>query len=168
MWSCMREFEGMAFYNAGRVGGASQPHKHLQQVSLPLGSGPERIPMDPLLAQARYEGTLGIVQELPFVHTLADAKRLFTLAPREAAEATRALYLEMLKAVGRGGEPGPYNLLVTRDWMLLVPRSAEAYESISVNALGFAGSLLVRDERELELVCERGPMAVLREVGVPR
>ncbi len=74
----------------------------------------------------------------------------------------------MLKAVGRGGEPGPYNLLVTRDWMLLVPRSAEAYESISVNALGFAGSLLVRDERELELVCERGPMAVLREVGVPR
>jgi ATP adenylyltransferase len=49
--------------------------------------------------------------------------------------------------------------------MLLVPRSVEHYESISVNALGFAGSLLARDERELELIRERGPLGVLEDVG---
>ncbi|TMH28158.1 MAG: hypothetical protein E6H63_09175 [Betaproteobacteria bacterium] len=58
----------------------------------------------------------------------------------------------------------PYNLLVTRDWMLVVPRRQERYESISVNALGFAGSLFVRDAAELELVRRAGPMNVLRAV----
>jgi ATP adenylyltransferase len=69
--------------------------------------------------------------------------------------------------MGLGREPGPYNLLVTREWMLLVPRSRETYESISVNALGFAGSILVRNEDELALVRTKGPMAVLEHVTRP-
>jgi ATP adenylyltransferase/5',5'''-P-1,P-4-tetraphosphate phosphorylase II len=36
-----------------------------------------------------------------------------------------------------------------------------------VNALGFAGSLLVRDEKELSFVREKGPITVLRNVTVP-
>ena len=49
--------------------------------------------------------------------------------------------------------------------MLFVPRSKEMYESISVNALGFAGSFLARDERELELIRQRGPLGILEDVG---
>jgi ATP adenylyltransferase len=56
--------------------------------------------------------------------------------------------------------------LVTRDWMLLVPRSTERFCGISVNALGFAGALLVRDERQLQLLKECGPMVVLRHLAV--
>jgi len=59
----------------------------------------------------------------------------------------------------------PYNLLATRRWLLLVPRSREHYRSISVNAMGFAGSLFVRDEAELALVEETGPMSLLQEVA---
>jgi sulfate adenylyltransferase (ADP) / ATP adenylyltransferase len=36
MWACLAEFDGLVFYNAGKIAGASQPHKHLQIVSLPL------------------------------------------------------------------------------------------------------------------------------------
>jgi ATP adenylyltransferase len=48
--------------------------------------------------------------------------------------------------------------------MLVVPRAREHYESISVNALGFAGSLFVRNRSELERVRRSGPMNVLRAV----
>ena len=41
LWTCMAEFEALAFYNSGRIAGASQPHKHLQMVPLPLApAGP--------------------------------------------------------------------------------------------------------------------------------
>ena len=73
----------------------------------------------------------------------------------------------MRDKVGLTGTTQPYNLLVTRDWMLLVPRSKEHFDTISVNALGFAGSLLVRNETELETVRERGPFEVLRHVSFP-
>lgn len=59
------------------------------------------------------------------------------------------------------------NLLVARTWMLLVPRSRERVEGISVNALGYAGSLFVRDERRLALVETTGPMRMLHAVGMP-
>jgi ATP adenylyltransferase len=61
-----------------------------------------------------------------------------------------------------------YNLLATRRWMLVVPRSRERFESISVNAFGFAGSLFVRSREQAARVREHGPMAVLREVAVAR
>ena len=50
----------------------------------------------------------------------------------------------------------PYNLLVTRDWMLLVPRVVSQVEGVAVNALGFAGSLFVRDEAQMRTVERSG------------
>ncbi len=43
---------------------------------------------------------------------------------------------------GAGHRLAPYNLLMTRDWMLVVPRSSGATGPIEVNALGFAGTLV--------------------------
>ena len=42
--SCMGEFEGLAFYNGGKTAGASQRHKHLQVVPLPMIPSGEKIP----------------------------------------------------------------------------------------------------------------------------
>ena len=166
MWACMAEFDGLAFYNAGTAAGASQPHKHLQQIPLPLGGGSRRTPLDEILTGAVGEERFTTALGLPFVHSVAGVRSLTGLEATEAAETTQSLYLDMLQAVGRGRTRGPYNLLVTRDWMLLVPRSEEKCGSISVNALGFAGSLLVRDEQELSFVRERGPMTLLQNVAV--
>ena len=52
--------------------------------------------------------------------------------------------------------------------MMMVPRSQEFYGTVSVNAFGFAGSLLVRNDEELQLVRRTGPLEVLRHVGVDR
>ena len=71
---------------------------------------------------------------------------------------------------GRGADlqSGPYCLLATREWLLLVPRSREFFDSISINALGFAGALLVRNEEQLRALRAAGPLTALRETALPR
>jgi ATP adenylyltransferase len=51
--------------------------------------------------------------------------------------------------------------------MLLVPRSEECVEGVSVNALGFAGSLFVRDAARMEVIRRLGPMTVLQRAAAP-
>jgi ATP adenylyltransferase len=178
MWACMVEFDSLAFYNGGVVAGASQPHKHLQVVPLPLV--PEdpvqpRVPIEPLLVHARdsRQGVHGValvtVPGLRFAHSLVRIPPAWTRSPDTAAGPTLACYLAMLRDLGLLGHdssrPGPYNLLATRDWMLVVPRAAEHVGSISINALGFAGSIFVRDRDELDLVERVGPMTMLERVA---
>ena len=164
-WLCLREFDSLVFYNSGEVAGASQAHKHLQQIPLPLGGGRERTPIESILKEASYKGSLGTVSVFPFTHFFARVSGLGSAPASDAARATEELYLEMLRGWSDPNPPGPYNLLLTRDWMLFVPRSVEKHGSISVNAMGFAGSLLARDEGELALIRERGPMGILEDVG---
>ena len=47
----------------------------------------------------------------------------------------------------------------------MVPRLQESYDNISVNALGFAGSLFVRNQEELQLLRSVGPMRILEHVA---
>jgi ATP adenylyltransferase len=133
--NCMAQFGDLGFYNGGRDAGASQPRKHLQLVPMP------RIPIEPFFDDGG---------RLPFQHifmrTSAD--------PAALCEQYRQLPIT-----------GPYNLLVTRRWMLYVPRTRECFESLTVNALGFAGSLFARTEEQARRIREIGPMNVLRHVA---
>jgi ATP adenylyltransferase len=54
---------------------------------------------------------------------------------------------------------------MTKNWMLIVPRSAEKYQTMSINSLGFAGALLVKNQAELELVKAEQPLSILKKVG---
>ncbi len=166
LWLCLAEFDSLVFYNSGTIAGASQPHKHLQQVSLPIGAGPERMPMDGPIALTKLVNGMGAVPVLPFLNALADTSDLAVASPAEAAQPTLDMYREMLARLGCRPPTDSYNLLATRDWMLVVPRSAEKYRTISVNSLGFAGSLLVRNEEELGLVRDVGPLDILQAVAV--
>lgn len=168
---CLSEIDGLGFFNGGAAAGASQPHKHLQLVPLPLALDGPRLPMEPLLADAlaAAPGEPRIAKTLPFRHGLC---RLKGFAEADLVSAYRAL----LAATGMvstmsgfdDGEPlPPYNLLVTRTWMLLVPRARERVEGISLNALGYAGSLFVRNETQLALVEHAGPMRMLRTATQP-
>jgi len=169
-WRCLRELDGLVFYNAGRVAGASQPHKHLQLVALPLAPHGPALPVAPVLAEARPRGPILVAPGFRFRHALAPARESHAAPLAEAAARTLAAYRAMLKALALASGPrlSPYNLLMTREWMWLVPRSREGPDSISVNALGFAGALLARDERELAFIRREGPMRVLEQVGYPR
>jgi ATP adenylyltransferase len=168
LWTCMADIDGIGFYNSGLIAGASQDHKHLQLVPLPLGPGPEPTPVDPVLASATFEGTLGSVPGLPFVHAAARFDPAPPRSPAEAADYTLDLHHQLLRAIGCHRSSRPYNLLVTRNWMLAVPRTRESFESIPVNALGFAGSLFVRNREQLDFVRSCGPMTILENVARAR
>jgi len=173
MWRCLAEFEGLAFYNGGKVAGASQRHKHLQLLPLPLAPKRPKIPIEPAIASAKFEGTIGTIPSFPFVHAIARLDSLGAKSPLEAAVATIQCYHNLLRAVGLQGEEstsgnrqsGAYNLLATRQWMLLVPRLQEDFESISVNSLGFAGALLVRNKQQMQILKNYGPMHILKSVA---
>ncbi len=161
--ACMAEVDGLGFYNAGAVAGASQEHKHLQLVPLPLSAGPLPAPVDAVLGELAPMTRATTSTVLPFPHAVIgrDGSRI---APGAALELHR-LYLDLLAAVGIHGPNRPYNLLLTRRWMLVVPRRAEHFDGVSVNGLGFAGSLLVRNRRQLDLVRRCGPLQVLASVS---
>ncbi len=174
LWACMAEFEALGFYNGGMAAGASQHHKHLQMVPLPLTEEGPRIPIEPLLAAAKFRESIGTVPGLPFVHAFTRIDPGLIKDPVAAARVTHMHYRIMLEAAGLGAvqtpeglrQSAPYNLLVVRTWMLLVPRTREFFNGISVNALGYAGSLFVRDREQLDIVRAQGPMSVLREVSI--
>lgn len=170
LWLCMAAFSGLGFYNAGQVAGASQRHKHLQCVPLPLTPGGPELPIAAILERAEYTGAIGRIPGLPFRHALARLDPAWAATPGAAGPATLAIYLALLEATDTPHHAGqysaPYNLLATPGWMLLVPRSHESYQGISVNALGYAGSLLARGAPQAEVLRLVGPLAVLRQVGL--
>jgi ATP adenylyltransferase len=160
---CMAELDGLGFYNAGVVAGASQPHKHLQLVPLPLGDGPAATPLDAILGETVPNRRIHQLEAFRFPHAMLRFERDRASVP--FAEELLDGYHRLLNAVGITDSSTPYNLVVSTSWMLVVPRSREFWEGISVNALGFAGSLLVRDRELLELVRRRGPLQILRSVA---
>jgi ATP adenylyltransferase len=173
LWACMVEIDGLGFYNGGEVGGASQRHKHFQLVPGSLGPpgppGPagrdiEPVPIAPAIRAARFHGALGTSDMLPFAHAITELHA--PLEPRARAREGLDAYHALRRAL-QIDQADPYNLLITRTWMLLVPRARERWGRVSVNGLGFAGALLVRSQAEMAELERQGPMTVLQSVAMP-
>jgi ATP adenylyltransferase len=167
LWLCLLQDEeprSLGFYNSSPDAGASQRHRHLQVVALPIGGADQGTPLH--AAFERAGARPGSLAELPFAHAAVRFE-----APNRAdagwyAAATLDHYRRALEAVGRDpARPGAYNLLVTRRFLCVVPRRREKFGPVSVNALGFCGVLLARGHRELEWLRDAGPMTALREVA---
>lgn len=153
--------------------GASQSHKHLQFVPLDAPIAP--LPIEPLLRFARTDGMIGTIPRLPFRHAYAPMDGDWTNPSKDSGASLHACYRKLLLAAGLSVDatPGshaltaPYNLLITRRWMLVVPRSQECFEGITINALGFAGAFLAKDWQQLDTLRKFGPMTALQHVAQP-
>ncbi|MSQ21187.1 MAG: phosphorylase [Betaproteobacteria bacterium] len=163
------ESDALAFYNAGRAAGASQRHRHLQVVPLPFEGASHGTPIDPALAA--QQGKVGTdIADLGYRHALGWLQ--LETSPDSCGLAMHALYRRLIGLLGITSvataegdrQSSAYNLIATRSWMLIVPRTREHFASISINALGFAGSLFVRNDAERELVRRVGPRALLAAV----
>ena len=162
MWTCLGEFEGLVFYNGGKLAGASQRHKHLQIVHF----SETDIPISPLLKTAKLENDMGTIQEFPFLHAFTNLNR--GESPKVTLEKYHTLLQKMgIKPLENNLQSGAYNLLITQKWMLIVPRKQEEIDGISINSLGFAGALLVKNQQQMELVKNIKPMEILSKVAFP-
>jgi len=170
---CLAEIDGLGFYNGGTQAGASQHHKHLQLVPLTSENGTDDLPIAPLIqAQANSSRDGDRLPQLPFEHCVALLKTSWQSdAIADTATYLLQTYQQLMAAIGLDltaiSPTIPYNLLLTRRWMLAVPRSQESYRKIGVNSLGYAGWLLVKTREDLERLKQIGPLALLEKVGRP-
>ncbi len=170
LWACMAQYDALGFYNGGDIAGASQPHKHLQMIPLPMGPSGPPVPVAPVVESTALDNGICTVEGLPFAHAVTGTDPSWLQEPTQSAGAVAQRYRALLAAVeigpdSRGCVP-PCNLLATRTWMMLIPRSRETVGHISVNALGFAGSLLDRNEDQKAFIERTGALEILKRVGV--
>jgi len=104
LFSCMVQFDGLGFYNGGPAAGASQRHKHLQIVPLPLDESGSPLPIEPLLAAARMDGFIGTIPGLPFPHAFARLDPLVGAQHDEGVVQGGRRGLWQIRILGR--EPG--------------------------------------------------------------
>lgn len=161
----LTEIEGLVFYNSGKLAGASQRHKHLQLVPLPLVDTNISFPLEPWFLAA-----MGAGKSLPFQQAIAPCPQNCQSEPENWAAYLEITYRQLLQQLDlwqpASPKPKAYNLLMTRQWLMLIPRSQESYNGIEVNALGFVGALLVRNASQLEQLKTIGPFTLLKKVGV--
>lgn len=173
----MAEIDGLAFYNGGPLAGASQRHKHLQLVPPPLCPDGSLLPLGQVIAQLDCQQEPQIDSstcishnpDFPFHHAIAHLPPDWLAFIPDAAKLLLNTYQDLLIHLGcnlqNSPQVFPYNLLITRQWMVLICRSQDNYQSIPVNSLGFAGSLLVKNQAQLALLKSLGPMTVLKHVA---
>lgn len=166
----MNEIPGLAFFNGGVDAGASLRHRHLQIAPFPAPLM-ERLMPSVVPAAAPQQ-----LLQLPFRHALL---RFTSPWPQQAEAAGARLYDAYERnlafcdmAADDDGLLPPYNLLATQDWMLMVPRRRETWEtpdgqSVSLNAMSFSGSIFVRDPALIPPVKAAGLMRLLSHVGLP-
>ncbi len=155
----LRSMEGLVFLNGGRQAGASQRHKHFQLA--PLSA-----PIEQVLPTQRVERAQRLPQ-LPFRHAFVSIEAGDLEQPERLLQRFEQCCATASVTVVDGALT-PYNLLLTRRWLLVVPRTRECWTqgetTLSVNALGFAGSLLLRSVQQFDAVRNAGVANVLASV----
>ncbi|KAI0093107.1 ATP adenylyltransferase-domain-containing protein [Irpex rosettiformis] len=171
-----------AFYNCGDNSGASQPHKHLQLIPT-IEDGP---PIEKLARKTPIE-TLDrpfSLQSLPYAnHVRRLPTHLPTVSLEEQEPILSRAFLSLLDLALSTYRRDPasddqkhnitlsYNVILTLEHMHIIPRKAETHtlaetgENLSINAMGFAGCLLVKSEREFEAVVKESVGTILENVG---
>jgi len=169
-----------AFYNCGDNSGASQPHKHIQFLPLEDEDGP---PLERLArkAQIQFPDRPFSLTQLSYAsHSYRFPSDIATSSPDKLEGLMANAFLQILDlAIATirhdpdypAGKPS-YNVIVTLEHMHIIPRRQENHilaengEKLSVNALGFAGLLLVKSDQELEIVKRESVSKILRGVGL--
>ena len=164
----MREAGGIGLYNGGTAAGASQRNKHVQWMPDTEGNASLRLfaaglPGDlPEHAVARHPA-------LPMQHCFVRVRCGEGVAVEVAADSLlegfrRACDTLQLKP-GADGLLPPCNLLIHDGWLLMLPRSQECFEGISISAVCFGGTLYTRQREQIESIRRVGPLQALAAVG---
>ncbi len=136
MTELLQQADGLMFYNSGALAGASQSHKHMQWVPRTLGEPTARLPLEPGESP------------LPFAHC-------WYALPQLEAQTVYDSYRQALATL-QWHQGLAYNLLLTRQWLLLVPRHQASWQQISINSLAFVGSFFVKDQAQADRLLADG------------
>ena len=160
-WEAIREVNkdttGLWFFNSGPLAGASQPHRHIQLL--------RRDPSE--LSCPRENWILDFnninYENKKFCKNIIIKKFSKSLNEENIPE----IYKELSYRLDLG-DPNvdkkpryPYNLIFTNSWMILIKRKTDNLYGFSINALGFAGYLLVTKKSNIKYLKKYGPEKLL-------
>lgn len=161
-----------AFYNCGPESGASQPHKHVQFMTIPDGFEP---------FASRLARTSGHFVPNQHEEPLQDSKVGFAhfvaVLPDELGDDSEDILtltfvslLQRVLTVLRESDCGhiSYNFCATTKWMMLMPRSSGDYEGkLGVNSCGVMGLYLCKNQELYDIVKSDGWQKIQKTVGFP-
>jgi len=173
LWVTVSSMNCLGFYNCGPLSGASQPHKHLQLVPLPLEPRHTQYdcPVENLIYQSPPNPTSSLtVAGFNFKHAslLLDQSKLQSGDDSKSGQYVESVYNNLLSTLHKDNDlhgDFSYNFLMTKKWMLIVPRREEKCGNIAINSLGFCGAVLVRSLEDLQTLKDVGPMHVLEHIA---
>ncbi|GKT47589.1 diadenosine 5',5'''-P1,P4-tetraphosphate phosphorylase 2 [Colletotrichum spaethianum] len=175
-----------AFFNSGPHSGASQPHRHIQL--LPVARMKEGLPDDSQWDVLAKQLGSSDVSGVPF-STFAD-KIHCDMTPEELHSVYLSLFQSAVDAVkahmgtvdnpGHGDAPISYNLAMTSDRLVVLPRLAEGATilqdgamvgKLNLNGTVLAGTALVKNKAEWNALKAKNDsvqlLEVLSKIGIP-
>jgi ATP adenylyltransferase/5',5'''-P-1,P-4-tetraphosphate phosphorylase II len=176
-----------AFFNCGEDAGCSRNHKHMQffhqtdfalfpsnfdsttnlEDAVPNNHGldvaSERSPlMNQLHAPYKY-----FFSRIPEHHpgTASRARTIFQTYTSLLVQAAHLLSVPLCNKAS--GAAPPHNMVMTRDWILVIPRRRGYWNGAAANAAAMMGLVWVSSDEQMHLWRRLGPARVLAELGVP-
>ncbi|CCK70683.1 bifunctional AP-4-A phosphorylase/ADP sulfurylase KNAG_0F00110 [Huiozyma naganishii CBS 8797] len=158
------DVRNLVFYNCGPLSGSSQRHKHLQSFVLPANF----TPFQDNLCNGK-EHFLPNLQNEPLQDEKVSFAHFVLPLPEQEQDVDEDLlamcYISLLQRTltffqdWLNEKPDlvkSYNVLLTKRWICLVPRSKEASTTkedgvaLSINATGYAGMILAKDNETFQ------------------
>ena len=142
-----------AFYNCGLAAGASRQHKHIQILPRPGPMFPDKPDFDRSMIPFRF-----------FLRYLEDVDQ----KPGQLAH----IYSELL-AQARvvlnipNDEDCPHNMVLVREWILVIPRRSNDFNGVTANSAGMMGYVWLGKSEELDRWKRVGPVLALAGLGIP-
>jgi ATP adenylyltransferase len=151
----MKDIKGFAFFNSGPESGYSQDHKHIQL--LPFISFPH-LPIKPIVNSRMGESEVFRIPEYPFQH-------LFHKLTNQDGLSVKGAYDRLMSELQVRGS---YNMILTKSWMLIVPRNKNvSLERFDINALAYAGLIFIKKQEDYDFMKKVGVIEILKDGAFP-
>ncbi|KAF2435257.1 hypothetical protein EJ08DRAFT_394863 [Tothia fuscella] len=159
--------EHYLFYNCTSNSGNSREHKHMQLFEKPL-SGYEKSNGDEIVF-ALFPDSTDKNLKVPFKYFIERLDTTNATEPDDLLAAYERLLVPTREALGleTDTERCPHNLILVRQWMMLIPRRKATYEGNTVSSAGMLGLVWADCEEHVDEWKKIGPVKILTEVGVP-
>ena len=162
-WEAIKEVNkdtsGLWFFNSGPLAGASQPHRHIQLLR-----------RDPSELSCPREKWILALNNLNYKNEKFSKNIILKKFSKSLNEENiHEIYKDLSYNLGLGDPRNdkkpkyPYNLVFTDSWMIIIKRKTDNLFGISINALGFAGYILVTENSDIKYLKELGPEKFLED-----
>ncbi|KEF53446.1 uncharacterized protein A1O9_10421 [Exophiala aquamarina CBS 119918] len=166
-WAVLQNFSREQYfmiYNCGYNSGSSQGHKHMQ-----LWPYPNEKELGFELFPKKAQSETVVSKDIPTVPLKHFVLRLPPHANAAAViDAHRRLLQEVRQIQQQAGSGPAHNVIITKDWICLIPRRHSGFErGVGINSAGVLGLAWAVNEDEKMAWLSIGAAELLRFVGIP-